>query len=171
MKKLIAILLCMASVLSMTIPVFATEEEDIRTTVVSMTLDPSMESYTLTIPPTITIDPAKKSATLNVTLEDVTLVWHDALYVYAAPANHDSVNGGSYLVNTEDTTQKIHYTLEAYSGAELGSSEGKVCAASYEKNVGGEPYLDSGDMTIVVDGKYPGAGTYTDTLTFTVELS
>lgn len=168
MKKLIAILLCMACVLSTAIPALAAENEDTRQTVVSLELDPSMESYTLTIPANITIDPAKKSATLNVTLEDVSLFWYDELYVYAAPANHDSVNGGSYLVNTEDTTKKIHYTLTAYSGEELGSLEGKVCAAYYEKN---EPYLGSGDMTIVVDGEYPGAGTYTDTLTFSVVLS
>ena len=166
MKKLIAILLCMVCVLSMAIPVFATEEEDTRTTVVSMTLDPSMESYTLTIPATISIDPTEKSATLNVTLEDVTLVWHTRLDVRYSTANGVTDQEGSFLVNTQDATKKIHYNI----------TDSNLNVYSHDSNGETAAYYSNGEVTnawieLEVDGEYPGAGTYTDTLTFTVEMS
>lgn len=171
MKKLIALLLCIVSIMSMAIPAFATEAEDNRSTIVSMTLDPSMETYTLTIPATITIDPAVKSATLKITLENVNLVWHKRLAVYAMPTNRDTVNGGSYLINTEDATKKIHYNLKSQDGQILQATDTTMSTAYYYLASDSTPYLQNGRLELTVDGDYPGAGTYTDTITFTVKLS
>lgn len=172
MKKIIALLLCMVCVMTMATPVFAEETEEAKQTIVSLEVDPSMEHYTITIPATISIDPTEKSATLNVTLEDVALVWHSNIHVYATPANRDTENTGSYLVHTEDAAKRIHYSLTStQNGMILASPREKLTVLSYHSEYDSDKESMTAGIKLNVDGEYPGEGTYTDTITFTVELT
>ena len=179
MTKLIAILLSVACVLSIVIPAFATEAEDTRTTVVSLELDPSLEHYTLSIPAEIKLDMTKDENLIPVTLTDVALCWNRNLNVYVTAKNaseeayETEVNdsefvGSSYLINTEDPTKKILYGIIDPQGNQY---ERGGHAAYAWLNVDGSISIHDGDLRIKVLGEYPGAGTYTDTLTFTVKLS
>lgn len=162
----------MVCVMTMAMPVFAEETEGAKQTIVSLEVDPSMEHYTITIPASISIDPAEKSATLNVTLEDVALVWHSRIHVYAAPANRDTENIGSYLVHTEDAAKRIHYSLKSTeNGMIFNSQQEKLTVMSYYSEYDSDSESKTGGIVLTVDGEYPGGGTYTDTLTFTVELT
>ncbi|MDD6800461.1 MAG: hypothetical protein PUE85_08630, partial [Firmicutes bacterium] len=120
MKKLLPFLLISIMILSTAICVVAADIEN-RETIVSLTLDETMESYTLIIPSTVTIDPSTKSGTLAVELKDVNLVWNDFLTVYATSANPDTEEYGAFLVNTEDSSKKIHYQLESHFGEQYDS--------------------------------------------------
>ena len=161
MKKVLSILLSFLLIFSMAIPAVASENQ----TVVSLELDPTMESYTLTIPATVELDPAEKVGYLNITLENINLVWSKTVNVTMTAAN-GSADGGSYLVNEADETQKIHYIIKNFLGDEY----------DYDNNFG-VVYTDldgdvnGGGLSFEIDGSYPGAGTYTDTLTFNVKLS
>ena len=103
MRKILSLVLCIVLMLCMAIP--ASAEETAGTTVISLTVDPTMESYTLTIPADVTIDPTTKSGTVSVTLSDVTFVWSTELHVYASSAND------WHLVNQEDATKTIQYRM------------------------------------------------------------
>ena len=159
MKKLFSLILCIALVFSLNVCAFA--EGD--TTTVSLTVDPSLESYTLTIPATATIDPSTKKGNINVSVSNITYVWSTKVKVSVASENFDST--GSNLVNNADTAKKIHYTLKDTDSTPVNSTNtyvlgGATSAASL-----------TGGLSLEVDGTYPAAGTYTDTLTFTVEMS
>ena len=161
MKKLVTILMAVLLIVSMSAIAFAA---DTQSTEVSLTVDPALESYTLVIPATVTIDPATKSATLPLELKDVNLVWNDWIRIELTSANSNTNGMGAYLVNTEDSAKTIHYDLWNCAGEKFSGSMG---VAWYNKEY---DELDYGNIEIVVDGEYPGSGTYTDTLTFTVFL-
>ncbi len=179
MKKILSFLLISIMLLSTAICVVAADNEN-RETLVSLTLDETMESYTLIIPSTVTIDPATKSGTLGIELKDANLVWNDTITVYVTSANPDTEEYGAFLVNTEDSSKKIHYQLVSNFGEQYDSSS-EFMVAYYDKThdySGGNAlnpdireYYSYGDVEITVDGQYPGSGTYTDTLTFTVSVS
>jgi len=170
MKKLATILMTVLLIVSMSVIAFAA---DTQTTEITMTIDPSMESYTLTIPATVQIDPNQKSGTVNVGLSDVNLVWNTKLTVYATSKNHVDGEDGSYLVNTSDSTKKISYSVVGTAGDtsfeahEQGLYVARYTAA-HEYGYSHPEQLEDGGIELTVDGNYPGSGTYTDTLTFTV---
>ena len=89
MKKVLSILLSFLLLFSMAIPAVASENQ----TVVSLELDPTMESYTLTIPAKVELDPAEKVGYLNITLENINLVWSKTVNVTMTAAN-GSADGG-----------------------------------------------------------------------------
>ena len=157
MKKLFALILCIALVFSLNVCAFA----EGNTTTVSLTVDPSLESYTLTIPATATIDPATKKGSISVSVSDVTYVWSTKIKVFVSSENFDST--GSNLVNSDDTSKKIHYTLKDTDSEPVNSTNTYVLGTNKTSQGGG--------LSLEVDGTYPAAGTYTDTLTFTVEMS
>ena len=172
MKKLMAIVLCVACFMSFAISA-AAATADTKETVVSLELDPTMETYTLTIPATVSIDPSEKSATLNVTLSDVNFIWSTDLGVRVTAKNIDVQNGCSYLVNTEDSSKKIRYTATNTEDGNVLFDQAEELVASVSRyEQGGEMVtnIQNGKIEFVVDGDYPGAGTYTDTLTFNVYM-
>ena len=78
MKKTVSFLLTLILLCCMAVPAYAA---DTRNTEVSLTVDESLESYEVTIPPTITLDAAAfatngggKTA-LNVTINKLSAVW------------------------------------------------------------------------------------------------
>lgn len=168
MRKILSLVLCIVLMLCMAIP--ASAEETAGTTVISLTVDPTMESYTLTIPADVTIDPTTKSGTVSVTLSDVTFAWSTELHVYASSAND------WHLVNQEDATKTIQYRMKTNLNG-TNSSSGKTLEVANckmrEREAGmvqeyNENQNNTMNNALTILETYPGAGTYTDTLTFTV---
>lgn len=181
MKKTVSFLLALIMVCCMAMPAFAAENE----TLVTLTVDESLESYEVTIPPTITLDAAAfatdgggKTA-LNVTIKKLSAVWSTRFNIYVASKN------GFNLVNTEDPSKVIPYVCCCANDMNIVSNAdavGKVYtyynndSISYILNQG-LPYnttrsysgggLMHGYLYRYGSDAYPGSGTYTDTLTFT----
>ena len=181
MKKFLSMVLCIVLMLSMAIPAIAAENEDTRQTVVSLEVDPSLEHYTLTIPSTIELDMAKEVNEIPVTLTDVTLCWSKNLDVYVTAQNageeawETEVNDpdfspSSYLIHTEDANKKILYGIKNFANSHYQDNQGIYVAFAYSYSDNGVQ-VEHGPLKIKLLGDYPGAGTYTDTLTFTVKLS
>lgn len=181
MKKLIALLLCMVCVLSLVVPVFAEEIAETRQSVVSLELDPSLEHYTLTIPPEVKFDMTKEVYEVPIELKDVNFVWSRRLDVIVTAQNaceeawetevdDPEFGPSSYLIHTEDENKKILYGIKDINGAFYRNEYG-VGVASAAFGSDNELYVHSGPLRMKILGDYPGAGTYTDTLTFTVRLS
>lgn len=180
MKKLIAILLCMVCVLSLAVPVFAEEIAETIETVVSLELDPTLEHYTLTIPAEVKFDMTKEVSEVPIDLKDVNFAWNKRLDVYLTAKNgceeawdseiddQDFRMASSYLINTEDETKKILYGIKSGLGFEYAGEDLTVASAYYYE---GEIEIDNYPLKMKILGEYPGAGTYTDTLTFTVKLT
>ena len=180
MKKTVSFLLALIMVCCMAVPAVAAENE----TLVTLTVDESLESYEVTIPPTITLDAAAfatngggKTA-LNVTINKLSAVWSTRFNIYVASKN------GFNLVNTEDPSKVIPYGCFCANSMTITSNAdavGKVYTYYDNDSISyilkqGLPYNTSGPDNdrlsygyLYRDGSdaYPGSGTYTDTLTFT----
>ena len=172
MKKIISLLLATALFMSMTVTAFAADNQ----TVISMEIDESMESYELVIPATVSIDPAVKTGKVEVKIQDINLVWHESIGLYVKAQNTDET--GSYLINTTDTSKKIAYNIllgtgVIYSAAESGANTPRgVWTNQYKYDEDTQSWIANyrEEINLTVTGDYPGSGTYTDTLTFTVKL-
>lgn len=157
MKKFLSLMLCLVLLLSLATTAYATG----NTTTVSLTVPD--ESYTLKIPATVTIDADSKTGSITVAVEDVNLIWSTGLNVYMKAQNEVSGETGSYLINA-DSGNKIHYSFskdvkgDAYTASDGYSYTALMYSSSSTSNT----------ITLTVDVAYPGAGTYTDILTFTV---
>ena len=111
-----------------------------------------------------------KIRNLSVTLSDVTFVWSTELHVYASSAND------WHLVNQEDATKTIQYRMKTNLNG-TNSSSGitlEVANCKMREREAGmvQEYNENQNNTmnnaLTILETYPGAGTYTDTLTFTV---
>lgn len=162
MKKIISLLVATVLLMSMSVTAFAAENQ----TVISMEIDENMESYELVIPATVSIDPAVKTGSVEVKLENVELVWTTCLKVYVNSSNPDNESGlGAFLVNTVDSGKKIHYKLTSGMNQWYRGNEMQTLEYYFE----GGQYISVGKpIQIEVDGTYPGSGIYTDTLTFRI---
>ena len=162
MKKAFALILSIVMMLSLAVPAFAAETAESRESVVSLTLDPSMESYTLTIPATIEIDITKETTEIPITLEDVTLVWTDLLSFSVSAANwtadaYETDKCSSYLINTEDAAKKIPYLLTRTTcGSQLLDNNSLEVASAYwgslDFNAEGGELGTQGDQFIELGG-------------------
>ena len=180
MKKTVSFLLALIMVCCMAVPAYAADNEML----VTLTVDESLESYEVTIPPTITLDAAKfangEETVMKAELTSISAIWSKYIKIYFSSQN------GFYLVNTEDNSKKIGYTFQtadlvSYSASDTvkggsyfsrsieeleGKSDGDFSGTSHL------PYDISGKIsTKYNDFAIPGSGTYSDTLTFTIELS
>ena len=174
MKKVIFLLLTIIAVLSMSLTVFAADNQ----TEISLTLDENMESYELVIPATVSIDPAVKAGKVDVKIQDINLVWNKGINLYVKAKNTD-VSGAtsSYLINTEDVSKKIAYRIHlgnniVYNATERAYDEEiGLLTNTYEYNEYTSSWArHAEEINLVIEGDYPGSGTYTDMLTFSVEL-
>lgn len=181
MKKIISLLLATALFMSMTVTAFAAENQ----TVISMEIDESMESYELVIPATVSIDPTVKTGKVAVKIQDINLVWNKSIWLYVkaqnSPEETESNASGSissYLIDTTDPSKKIAYKMVLGTGVVYTSGEpGYNSPRGVLTNI--YSYVESSqswattreEIDLTVTGDYPGSGTYTDTLTFTVVLS
>lgn len=156
MKKFLSLMLCLALLLGLATTVYATG----NTTTVS--LEVPDETYTLKIPATVTIDATSKTGSVTVEVADINLFWNTGLVVEMTSQNAVSGEIGSYLVN-EESGNKVHYNFSRdVIGADfhVGKDFHYKALDTHDKT--------SNTITLTVDGAYPGAGTYTDVLTFTV---
>ena len=179
MKKIISLLLATALFMSMTVTAAAENQ-----TVISMEIDESMESYELVIPATVSIDPAVKTGKVEVKIQKINLIWNKGINLYVkaqnSPEESESNASGtisSYLIDTTDTSKKIAYKMVlgtgvVYSSSESGyNSQQGVLTNHYRYDEGIRSWVTtSEEINLTVTGDYPGSGTYTDTLTFTVGL-
>ena len=181
MKKALSFLLALVLICCAAVPAFAADNK----TLVTLTIDEALESYEVTIPPTITLDAAAfatngggKTA-LNVTINKLSAVWSTNFRIYVASKN------GFKLVNTEDPSKVIPYGCHCPNNISLTSNDnaGKVYSytSTSDSDISdilnqGLPYntthssgsnLYSGYLYRDGSDAYPGSGTYTDTLTFT----
>ena len=184
MKKTVSFLLALILLCCMAVPAYAADNEML----VTLTIDESLESYEVTIPPTITLDAAtfapygRSGTALNVTINKLSAVWSTKFYIYVASKN------GFNLVNTEDPSKVIPYGCFCANSMTLTSNAdavGKVYTYYDNDSIlyilnQGLPYNTSGPDNdrlnygyLYRDGSdaYPGSGTYTDTLTFTFAFS
>ena len=174
MKRILTLTAAFLLVLSMSLTAFAANNQ----TEVSLTLEENMETYTLVIPPTVIISPAEKTGKVEVKIQNINLVWSKGINLYVKAQNSDA-NGdySSFLINAEDSSKKIGYDI--YLGSNILYSA-KEYSYNTERGLltniySPEEYSDSWarypeEINLKVTGEYPGSGTYTDTLTFTVEL-
>lgn len=153
MKKALSLILCLLLILCMALTAYATETNN--STVVSLTVPD--ETYTLTIPANVVIDAKSKTGTINVSFTDVNLIWSRGIQAHFTCANAVPGETGSYLVNGNKT---IHYNLY--------DADGDTYSAGTPGYAGSN--TSSGTIELEVDGNYPGSGTYTDTLTFSVRF-
>lgn len=172
MKKIISLILAIVTVMSMSLTAFAANNQ----TEISLTLDESMESYELVIPATVTIDPAEKTGKVEVKIQNINLVWNKGINLYVKAANDDpDADVSSYLINTEEPNKKIGYKLHLsssivyYADNRLYDAEIGLLSNVYRAQDTSEiRALYAEEVNLVIHGDYPGSGTYTDTLTFTV---
>ena len=154
MKKFLSLMLCLGLLVCLATTAYATGS----TTNVS--LEVPNETYKLNIPASVEINPRDKDGTITVSVEEINLIWSTGLRVYMTAQNAVSGEDGSYLVNAE-SDKKIHYSLKT-------SSDGDSYRTTEAFDILDTRLDHSATITLTVDGAYPGAGTYTDTLTFTV---
>ena len=179
MKKIISLLLATALFMSMTVTAAAENQ-----TVISMEIDESMESYELVIPATVSIDPAVKTGKVEVKIQNINLIWNKGIDLYVKDQNsaektESNASGSisSYLIDTSDTSKKIAYKMVLGSGIFYTSgdpgydSQRGLVTNHYRYDERSQSWVTtSEEINLTVTGDYPGSGTYTDTLTFTVEL-
>ena len=168
MKKALSFLSALVLICCMAVPAFAADN---RETVVSLDVDEALESYEVTIPPTITLD-AKSFASgtktpLNVTINSITAVWSKYITINCSSKN------GMELVSTKDSSNQISYHLYCSDNFDHGSE-----TAAHYFNAEIEsltlPYNTSSKGGGCIFGyldENPEIGTYTDTLTFTIKFS
>lgn len=167
MKKTLSLLLALILVCCAAAPAFAADNE----TLVTLTVDESLESYEVTIPPTITLDAksfAKGTKTpLNVTINKITAVWSKYITINCSSEN------GMKLVSTENSSNQIPYHLYCSSNFDHGTeTEAHYFNAEIESLT--LPYNTSSKGGGCIFGyldENPEIGTYTDTLTFTIKFS
>ena len=138
MRKFTAVLLSTMFVLGSFTSVMA-QDSDTKQTTISVSVDPT---YMVTIPANTTIKSGEQSSSLGkITIENVSV----------------AVDASGKLKNTKDTSKTIHYKLMN------GDKEFK--SASYTEN------SDNTMLTLLIDKSdwdKAYAGTYTDTLVFTI---
>ena len=146
MRKFTAVLLSTMFVLGSFTSVMA-QDSDTKQTTISVSVDPT---YMVTIPANTTIKSGEQSSSLGkITIENVRLEPDKNVNV--------SVDASGKLKNTKDTSKTIPYKLM------IGDKEFK--SASYTEN------SDNTMLTLLIDKSNwdkAYAGTYTDTLVFTI---
>lgn len=135
-------------------------------TLVTLTVDRSMDSYTVTIPPTVIIDPATKKGSMSITLnKGFELISCNSLSI-KMKSNNDCV-----LIN-EDGTQSVEYWIYLNSAPQTACNYGGGLTTLLTVNKGADATIDRVyEMTPQIRYDLPTAGVYTDTLTFTVSVS
>ena len=176
MKKLIALLLCLALLLGFSVVAQAKTETEMETqeVEVSLELDPTMETYTLVLPATVELDPFTKEGSLEIGITAANLVWSDGIEIGCKAENAAMLNGdelgsysySSYLVNSE-TNERIGYFLYNNGGDRMDPLKTSESVFFCEKEFG--PYSGIICFEIPEGQAFPGSGTYSDTLTFTVK--
>lgn len=164
MKKTLSLGLALVLALSMAVPAFAaniTTDGGTGSTVVTYGTD---QGFTVTIPADFTIDAATKKATAEVKAENVLIPYGQVLNV--------RVTGADYtdkweLIDEAEATNKLTYTIGTTEGGnEIGNNSVVLDVES------GEAYGSEVEETLyfTVTDTLTKAGTYTDTLTFTVSV-
>lgn len=177
MKKLIALLLCLALLLGFSVVAQAKTETEMETqeVEVSLELDPTMETYTLVLPATVELDPFTKEGSLEIGITAANLVWSDGIEIGCKAENAAMLNGdelgsysySSYLVNSETNERIGYYLFSAYNGDEMGPLKTSESVFYCEKEY--VPCYGNIRFKIPEGQAFPGSGTYSDTLTFTVK--
>lgn len=138
-------------------------------TTVTLTLDPSLDSYAVVIPSSVTIDPDTRKGTGRVTIKggDAWNVKYGAsLTVYFAESKNSLK-----LLNTRDSGKKIGYQLRSASGSTINPG-GEILSwrrydADGKENPGVEKDI-SAWIEFRAENTIPAAGTYQDIVTFNV---
>jgi hypothetical protein len=164
MKKTLSLGLALVLALSMAVPAFAadiTVDGGSGETVVTYG---TSQGFTVTIPADFAIDTATKKATAKVSAENVLIPYGKVLNVRVS--GHDYTDKWE-LIDTAEATNKLTYTIGTSEGASdivnhsvvLGVASGEAYGSEVAKSL----YFQVTDTLTK-------AGTYTDTLTFTVSV-
>lgn len=143
------------------------------TTQVKMVIDRSLDSYTITIPSNVEIDPKTKKGTGTITLsnQNLELVSCTGLNVIIKNAKNEYVPKKSntephFTLKSDSTTDIGWYYIRKPSGNNLSVGD-KVLEYSRSKNLT-QPQIET---LLYYVNSLPTEGTYTDTLTFEVNFT
>ena len=143
------------------------------TTEVKLVIDRTLDSYTITIPSNVEIDPKTKEGTGTITLsdKDLDLVSCTGLNVIIKDAKNEHVKKTSntephFTLKSDSTTDIGWYYIRKPSGNNLSVGD-KVLEYSKSKNLT-QPQTET---LIYYVNSLPTEGTYTDTLTFEVNFT
>lgn len=157
MKKMLTLALAVVMMLSCSVTAMAaTATEGANTVPVTYTEN---TSYTVTIPETITID--KNASEQTVSAKDVMIPTGTALKITVSSENY--ANNNWYVANKAAAAEKLTYTIK--NGGTALKSGDTVLSVEAGNTAGA-----SVPLTMQLTGNVTKAGTYTDTLTFTVSV-
>jgi len=164
MKKTLSMVLALTLALSLAVPAFAadiTTDGGVGETVVTYG---TSQGFTVTIPADFTIDGATKKATADVTAENVLIPYGKTLNVRVS--GDDYVDAWKLIDNAEATNQLTYTIGTTEGGNDIVNNSVVLDVAS------GEAYGSSVTETMhfTVTDTLTKAGTYQDTLTFTVSV-
>ena len=174
MKKLVSIMLILCLLVGTTALASAGTELNPQISTGSTTITYKVSpSYTVTIPPTVTIGPDGTTGSDTVTVAKGAILPASQKYLKVAinQGEHlDAINSRRRL-KEKDSNKYIAYTVATtywmYDGivsATAAQTDLFQVQCPYQEEV-------SEELTFALIGSVPGAGEYSDTLTFTVNLS
>lgn len=164
MKKTLSLVLVLALALSLAVPAFATDITSNGGTGETVVTYGTSQGFVVTIPADFAIDTETKKATAAVEAENVLLPYGKTLNV--------KISGDDYtdkweLIDAAEASNKLTYTIGKTDGASDVVNDSVVLSVD-----AGVAYDSSVSQTLhfaVVDD-IAKAGTYADTLTFTVSV-
>ena len=163
MKKILSGVLCLAMMLSMGATAFAAEistDGGTQNTVVSYGMS---EGFTVTIPTNFNIDDSRK-ATANVSASNV-MIAHGAILEVTIRGN--DWDGSWELIDAAEASNQLTYTIGTTEGGDDIVNNSVVLDVASGEAYGSEV---AETLYFTVVDTLTKAGTYTDTLTFTVSV-
>ena len=153
MKKILSSIISLSLVFSLGIPVFAAE------TNTHELIYQNNASYEISIPASSNIDIATGKGEINVGVTEAKLEKWTGVSITISSSNYS--DGSWNLVNTKDGNDKITYSIGTADGANDIASGDEVAFAK-----------DAGTTTLYVNvSDTSKVGTFTDTITFTSEIT
>lgn len=163
MKKMISMLLVVCMLCALCVSAFAANITETGTKSQNTVVKYGMaSSYTVTIPQAVAIDVDTLQGSTTVKASDVVLASGEKLNVIL---NGDcNANNEFYLEDTADASNTLAYTISNANGEAL--SDDDVVMTVDSGNVAGA----SAALKFALTSNVTKAGTYTDTLTFTIDV-
>lgn len=165
-KKIIAMLLAVATMVSTVTIASAEEVEDVHGGSLTISTEVPV-TYTLTIPADMEIDYLDENEVIGTVVIDGNIKNSQEVVLTITPSDRDTYFN---LMNVDDTTNKIPYRLE-----NLWASDDNLCrSVTYSAEDVNEASRYVCSLVVRISADYWGwaeaAGTYSSTLTFATEI-
>ena len=178
MKKMLSLLMAVLMLCTLCTTAFAVNITESGNHSANMSVEYGISaSYTVTIPNQVTLDP-DAGTRINVSVTDALLESGKALYMYIDAAGWNDDSNTSFLVNANDANDTLEYSIEYRTVYDVWGPEPEDCYEEWELvDVNtwfarhSTHHDDSYAFMLTMISEPTKAGTYTDTLTFTVDYS